>query len=111
MTRNAIGMSMAPPGQIPLPGGESHGAPLQLSVREPADNAASRVGNAVKTGIGLKQLTIAHLTANPAVGTPSIPRGTVSGTGLSRPGSVPVGLGGPAKVMAGINGTGIRPRH
>jgi len=111
MTRNAIGMSVIPPRQIALHGGESHGAPLQVSVRDPAAIAASSAGNPAKTGIGLKPPTIAHSITNPAMSAAAVPRGTITGTGLFRPGSGSVGLGGPAKVVAGINGTGIRPRH
>jgi hypothetical protein len=109
LTRNAIGMSVVPTGQIPLRGGESRGAPPQVSVREPARIAAINAGSPAKTGIGPS--TSAHSIANSAVGGPAAPSGTKTGTGLFRPGSTAVGLGGSAKVVAGINGTGIRPKH
>jgi len=36
--------------------------------------------------------------------------GTISGTGLARPGSAPGVIGGPAKIAAGLNGTGMKSR-
>ena len=38
-------------------------------------------------------------------------RGAINGTNLIRPGSAPSGIGGPAKTVAGINGTTIKSRH
>ena len=38
-------------------------------------------------------------------------RGTIDGMGVTRPGVGPSRVGGPAKVVSGINGTTIRPKH
>ncbi|MGO9702734.1 MAG: hypothetical protein ACLPX7_26140 [Xanthobacteraceae bacterium] len=38
-------------------------------------------------------------------------RSAINGTNLIRAGSAPSGIGGPAKTVAGINGTTIRPPH
>jgi hypothetical protein len=38
-------------------------------------------------------------------------RATITGTGVTHPGTGPAVLGGPAKTLTGINGTGVRPRH
>jgi hypothetical protein len=41
----------------------------------------------------------------------AVSRGRIDGAALIRPGVAPSGLGGPAKAVAGINGTAIRPKH
>ncbi len=51
-----------------------------------------------------------HPGKNPTVIT--LPnRAAIGVTGIIRPGSGPSGVGGPAKMGAGINGTTIRPKH
>jgi hypothetical protein len=49
--------------------------------------------------------------ANALVRPTVLNRGAINGTSLVRPGSSPSGVGGPAKTVAGINGTTIRSKH
>jgi hypothetical protein len=49
--------------------------------------------------------------AKPIVGSSVANRGSINGTGLVHRGSGPSGIGGPAKMQDGINGTTIRPTH
>ena len=49
--------------------------------------------------------------AKPIVGSSAANRGPINGTGLVHRGSGPSGIGGPAKMQDGINGTTIRPTH
>jgi hypothetical protein len=50
-------------------------------------------------------------TASVIVGPVVVNRSAINGTELIRPGSAPSGIGGPAKTVASINGTTIRPPH
>jgi hypothetical protein len=49
--------------------------------------------------------------AKPIVRSSVANRGPINGTGLVHRGSGPSGIGGPAKMQDGINGTTIRPTH
>ncbi len=49
--------------------------------------------------------------ARPVVRSVVVNRGTINGTGLTRPGVGPSGIGGPKKPVTGISGTTIRPAH
>jgi hypothetical protein len=62
--------------------------------------------------IGALLLTIVVFgaaTMQPSLGMPG--RDTVDGARLIRPAVAPQGLGGPAKVVAGINGTTLRSKR
>ena len=53
----------------------------------------------------------AHQSVSPIATTSTINHASINGTGLARPGSGPGIVGGPAKNIAGINGSSIRPKH
>ena len=96
--RNAIGLPVA-----------QHEGPAQISGRE-APGIAEGARGLAKTDGGLDRPTIARPSATPIVGAPLMQRGAITGTGPIRRSSSPSGLGGPAKVAAGINGTKFRPK-
>jgi hypothetical protein len=72
------------------------------------DGGTERAGterpNIVSLGIGWQNTSA---SANPIAAN----RGVIDGTKLVRPGFGPSTIGGPAKTVASINGTTIRPRH
>jgi len=106
--RNAVGVV------IPRREGiEQHnGERSSIIVRNAASGASGYVGGATdrivkpQGSIG-RPTTNANLIVKPVV----VNRGAINGTNLIRPGSAPSGIGGPAKTVAGINGTTIRPPH
>ena len=107
--RNAIGLPVTRHEGIQERSSEPLGAPVQSPAHEPPGIAAGGAGN-LKTD-GLERSTIARSNPSPIVSAPFAQRGTINGRGLIRPSSAPSGLGGPAKVVAGINGTSARPKH
>jgi hypothetical protein len=109
--RNAIGLPVTQHEGIQESSGESHGFPAQIPAREAPGIAGSGVGNLAKTDGGFARPTIARPGASPIASAPVAQRGTISGTGLIRPGFGPSGVGGPTKMVAGINGTNTRPKH
>lgn len=110
--RNAIGLPVAGHGSVQLHDGEHHDFPAL--VQRPAAGAVGIAGSATgglaKAEGGLDRPTILHPGASLIVG-PALNRGTINGTSLVRPGVGLPGVGGPAKVVAGISGTTIRPKH
>jgi hypothetical protein len=91
--RNSIGVTVVPPPKTAT----TSGSMLKLEVpltRAPQSAIASR-------NVIAKPMTTAS--------TPS--RGKIDGAGLIRPSTALSGLGGPAKTVAGINGTTVRPKH
>jgi hypothetical protein len=109
--RNAIGLPITQHEGIQERSGEPHGVPAQIPAREPPGIAESGIGNLTKTDGGIERPTIARPSASPIVSAPVVQRGAISGASLIRPSSAPSGLGGKARVVAGINGTNIRPKH
>jgi hypothetical protein len=108
--RNAIGLLVAAHGGIHSR--NEHGYALQVQVPAvagpPAGAAAAGLAEA-KTE--LERPAIAHPIPSTIVSAPIVQRGTIPGTGQVRPNPAPSNLGGPAKVVAGINGTSTRPKH
>jgi hypothetical protein len=109
--RNAIGLPVTRHESIQERSGESHGVPVQSAAHENPGLAASGADNLAKTDGGLERPAIVRRVPSSIVSAPVAQRGTINGTGLVRPGSAPSGLGGPAKVIVGINATTIRPKH
>jgi len=90
VVRNAIGAR--------VPARENLGRPnFPISVHSPA---VGRTGNAVVTP-----------NAKPFVRPPAPNSGAINGTTQMRRASGPSSIGGPARAVAGINGTTIRPKH
>jgi hypothetical protein len=77
----------------------------------PPGSSPPTPGNAAKPGPTVGTLNAGHPSLGPA-GVAVSPNGAgLSGTGLGRPGSGPGSIGGPAKLAAGISGTGMRPKR
>ncbi len=110
VTRDAIGVPVAHPGGIEQGRAERHDIPAL--VNNPG---------AVPTGFGANASSdfarpggvFGHTPANAnRIVRPIVPnRGTINGTTIVRPGFGPSSVGGPAKPVAGISGTTIRPKH
>jgi len=109
--RNAIGVPVTRHEGMQERSTESHGVPGQGPPHEVPGNAASGAGSLSRSDGALERPTIARPSVGP-ITTVHVPqRGTINGTGLVRRNSAPSGLGGPAKAVAGISGSGIRPKH
>jgi hypothetical protein len=107
---NPTGAARTGPGRNPLgDAGKTnaigaHIGPHGVSVAAP--------GGAPKAAIGVGPANAGHPGGGPnAVAALSTYGGSISGTGLQRPGTAPGVIGGPAKVIAGIGGTGMRPKR
>ncbi len=109
VTRDAIGVPVAHPGGIEQEKAERHDIPALV------DNPA-----AAPTGLGANVSGLArtggvfgHTPSNANRNVRSIVpnRGTINGTNFARPGVGSSSVGGPAKPVAGISGTTIRPKH
>ena len=95
--RNAIGISLDQRVTTPgTPAALQHGPTAR---GEATPTASSNSGSAI------------HASGNPALAGTRLQNGAaVTGTGVSRPGSGPGILGGPAKKAGMINGTSLRPK-
>ena len=110
VTRDAIGVPVAHPGGIEQGRAERHDIPAL--VNNPG---------AVPTGFGANASSefarpggvFGHTPSNAnQIVRPIVPnRGTINGTNFARPGVGSSSIGGPAKPVAGISGTTIRPKH
>jgi hypothetical protein len=109
--RNAIGAPVAEHDGIRSRDDESHGLPAHISPPVVQGTSAGEAGGLNESKGGIERPTNPHSSASPIVIAPVSQRGTVSGTGLIRPSTTPSGLGGPAKVAVGINGSNIRSKH
>jgi hypothetical protein len=109
VTRDAIGLSVARQGGTEPGSGQRHDLPAL--VHDPATATsgfgANANGGLARTGAALGRPS----NANPIVRPAALNRGAINGTSLARPGLGPSSIGGPAKPIAGINGTTIRPKH
>ncbi|MGD0331738.1 MAG: hypothetical protein ABSA90_00630 [Xanthobacteraceae bacterium] len=110
VTRDAIGLPVARHDYIEQPGGQRRDVPTV--VHEPAAGptgfGANASGGIARTGGALGRPSS---NANQIVRPAALNRGAINGTSLARPGLGPSSIGGPAKPIAGINGTTIRPKH
>ena len=78
--------------------------------------AGTNIGAAPALGLARTEPVIRPPIAQPHVTTIVVPNtanhASISGTGIGhRTANSPAGLGGPAKTLAGINGTSVRPAH
>lgn len=87
VARNAIGLPIAPHENM------NPGAAERLGSPNPGGANSGRPNPAATTTASVSSL------------------GKIDGAGLIRPTRVPAGLGGPAKAVAGINGTTFRPKY
>jgi hypothetical protein len=104
VTRNAIGAAIVRHENVGPGSGEPNGSRLPL----PAAESTVSIANA---NAGLEHrivpLSNPHLTVTPAV----VNRGRIDGSALTRPRFAPANVGGPARMVVGINGTTFRPKH
>ncbi len=105
--RNTVSVPISPQELLERRAGEH---PLSASVPHPPAGAIGMVGHTAlgtaksETGFG-RQITVPR-TASPII----VNRG-ISGTSAGHRGVSSAVIGGPAKTVAGINGTVIRPTH
>jgi hypothetical protein len=104
VVRNAIGIVVGPHENIV----HRDGRVAPLVVRGPAGATGAGGGIAKTSGIP-ETNKFAHPVPTP--GPVPAHRATISGTGLMQRGSGPSQIGGPAKSVAGISGTNVRPKH
>jgi hypothetical protein len=105
VVRNAIGIPVARHEGTMIGNGVRTGNTVEL----PRSSSAS-VGHAEPLAGAASPLGV-HQSPQPTATASVASRGRIDGTGLIRPALAPSGLGGPAKVAGGINGTAIRPKH
>lgn len=112
-TRNPIGATtppiVSPPaaarGTIPAP--SAAGAANAIGVRPgiigstPAPAAAAKIGPGATPATG----------ARPTVPAFAAHGGAINGTGITRPGTTPGVIGGPARIAGGVTGTGMKPKR
>jgi len=114
--KNAIGAATPPVGISPpvagpgaFPGTGAAGAVKANAIgARPGAFGSVPVAPAVAAKIGP--------AASPATGVRPAPAlsahgGGISGTGMTRPGTAPGMVGGPAKLAGGISGTGLKPKR
>jgi hypothetical protein len=115
--KNAIGATSLPAGIGPpvagpgaFPGTGASGAvkvnaigarPGTVGSLPRAPAGAAKIGPAASPATGVR----------PAAPALSVHGGGISGTGMTRPGTAPGVVGGPAKLAGGISGTGMRPKR
>jgi hypothetical protein len=109
VTRDAIGLPVVRPDGMEQSTGQRHDLPALVHDPAPATTGfgANAGGGLARTGAALGRPSNANPIARPA----ALNRGAINGTSLARPGLGPSSIGGPAKPIAGINGTTIRPKH
>jgi hypothetical protein len=110
VTRNAIGLPLARREAVPGPGGSQGGTARIPTHEEPPGIGESGIANIDRPEGELLRPAIIHPGVNPTVGAPPARRGTIAGSGFVHPGSGLSVLGGPSKVVTGINGTTVQPR-
>jgi hypothetical protein len=114
--RNAIGVAIAPPKGVTASSGESF-KPGPAASTDAGIGEGKAGGYPREQGIALKPLHPLATASIPSVSSLSISnagaanRGKIDGASLIRPSVAPSGLGGPARPVAGINGTTLRPKH
>ena len=110
VSRDAIGLPVIRHDGKEQESGQRHDVPAV--VHEPAvapkGFGANASGGGARTGISVgRSSSNANLIVRPS----ALNRGTINGTTFARPGVGSSSVGGPAKPVAGISGTTIRPKH
>jgi hypothetical protein len=114
--RNAIGVAIAPQKSVTASSGESFkpaaAAPIATSLGDgKADGYPGEPDIALKPSHPLATASIPSVSSLSASNPAPQNRGRIDGASLIRPSVAPSGLGGPAKTVAGINGTTLRPKR
>lgn len=108
VARNAIGAPIVRPAEIRVEDSKAYGrqsaVPATGVDRSPPNSFAKSDGS-------VGQRSIVQPNTIPTVSSIASNRGMIDGTTFARPGFAPLGLGGPVKAFAGINGTTLRPKR
>ncbi|MFY9894151.1 MAG: hypothetical protein WAK63_08440 [Xanthobacteraceae bacterium] len=110
VSRDAIGLPVIRHDGKEQESGQRHDVPAV--VHEPAV-APTGFGANASSGGARTDISVGRPSsnANLIVRPSALNRGTINGTSLARPGLGSSSIGGPAKPIAGINGTTIRSKH
>ena len=113
IARNAIGEPLPRRGSSEAPGGLRRDSPplghgLAAGVPSFANGGAE---SAAKTPALGGAVPATRRAADSITNRISPNSGAINGTGLARPGSSPLGIGGPAQSSGSVSGSAIRPRH
>ncbi len=110
VTHDAIGLPVARHDGMEQGRGQRRDLPVlgHDPAAAPTGFGANASGGLARTGGALGRPSS---NANQIVRPAALNRGTINGTNLTRPGVGPSSIGGPAKPVAGISGTTIRPKH
>jgi hypothetical protein len=114
ITRNAIGLPVGNNPAAQGPNAGRQGSPPGAQISRPnatGDVARSAVGSVTNAGTQVSGPRVAPQNTSPIATVTAINYAAINGTRMVRPGSGPGIVGGPAKNIAGINGTGYRPKH
>jgi hypothetical protein len=109
-TRNALGLTVPPPNT-------NAGHDALATALHPAGSAPSVTttisvpGGSSKIESSVAHPVVAHQNLSPMVTTPVANSGAVNGTGFARHGVAPAVVTGQPKVVAGISGSMIHPKH
>jgi hypothetical protein len=107
VARNAIGVPVAPHEDLPRSSGDYVGAVPRIPPTVPTGNGIVAKSTEESRSANIGQVGV-HPAANGSISNASVSsRGRIGGSALIRP-LAAAGLGGPAKVVAGINGTTVR---
>jgi len=106
--RNAIGVAVAHREGLQQPN-LAHAGLVPYRAAAGAIGGVSRTNGLLAKPGGPLARPAAH--ANPLAGPAHWNRGSINGTSLVRPGSSLSAVGGPAKSVAGIDGTAMRPKR
>lgn len=104
VARNSIGQPVNP--ALDTTDGAKHSGP---KLQTPDVNSSVRRTGVARQALGEPNVGLHIAGPVASVGIPN--RSKIGGAGLIRPAFAPSGLGGPAKAVAGINGTTFRSKH
>jgi hypothetical protein len=109
--RNPVGMPVTRHEDLGRRDGEPRSSQPAAPVSAPAAGVTpTAAGGLAKTDVGFDRPPVLKPNPNPIIGPTPLNRGTTNGAGQIPTRVGPSGVGGPAKSVAGINGTSIRPR-
>jgi hypothetical protein len=102
--RNTIGVPIAPRNVIQESGVGRSGIQAPPNFSPAAASETGSIAHQSPVGPGVARWNSSPIRS-------SVNRGAIDGSGLIRPSSASSALGGPAKWVAGINGSTLRPKH
>jgi hypothetical protein len=112
VARNAVGMPIERHGDTPSEAGKAYGGKPALPVSAATPAGTDRgAPNIVPSDGVVRPSNVAQPNPLPTINPAASNRGMINGTGLARIGSGSSVIGGPAKMVAGLNGTAIRLKH